>query len=189
SADITVRDCRFEHAGGRAVNLGGSTGAEYFRPVDATCEARNITVEDCTFIGSMSPIAFVGVDGASVRFNTIYRPVRWSIRILQETQKSDFVPCRNGVFSNNIVVFRSDEVRTIVNVGEGTAPGTFHFAQNHWYCIDKPQRSHLLGLPTAEMGGSYGKDPLFRDPERGDFRRHDDSPVTDAGVRPTAARE
>ena len=32
SAEIVVRKNRFEHAGGRAVNAGGSTGLEYFRP-------------------------------------------------------------------------------------------------------------------------------------------------------------
>lgn len=189
SADITIRHCRFENAGGRAVNIGGSTGPDYFRPGDANYEAKNITVEDCTFIGSMSPIVFVGVDGATVRYNTIYRPTRWLIRILQESQGPEFLPCRNGVFSNNIIAFRSDEVRTIVNVGGGTAPETFRFVENHWYCIDNPQRSDRLGLPTSEASGSYGKDPMFRDPERGDFGRRDRSPVTNAGVRPNTVSQ
>src|SRR6185503_2470517 len=30
SRDISLRACRFENAGGRAVNLGGSTGLPYF---------------------------------------------------------------------------------------------------------------------------------------------------------------
>lgn len=183
SADIGILKCLFENAGGRAVNLGGSTGRDYFRPHNANYEAKNITVEDCKFIGSMSPIAFVGVDGATVRYNTIYRPTRWVIRILQESQGADFVPCRNGVFSNNIVAFRSNEARTIVNVGSGTSPKTFQFAENHWYRIDNPQRSDRLSLPTAEMNGSYGKNPMFRDPEQGDLRLSDQSPVRDAGPR------
>ena len=32
SRDITIRRCRFEHAGSRAINIGGSTGRAYFRP-------------------------------------------------------------------------------------------------------------------------------------------------------------
>ena len=87
SSDVVIRRCRFEHAGQRAVNLGGSTGLAFFRPKPEGYEAKNITVEDCTFDGSMAPIAFVGVDGAIVRHNTIYRPRRWGFRILQETQK------------------------------------------------------------------------------------------------------
>lgn len=189
SANITIHHCRFENAGGRAVNIGGSTGRDYFRPRDANYEARNITVEDCTFIGSMSPIAFVGVDGATVRHNTIYRPTRWMIRILQESQGPEFLPCRNGVFANNIIAFRSDEVRSMVNVGGGTTPETFQFAANHWYCIDNPQRSNRLGLPTAETNGSYGLNPMFRDPENGDLTLKGQSPVRDAGVRPKMKRE
>jgi len=183
SADITIRRCRFENAGSRALNLGGSTGRDYFRPRDANYEAKNITVEDCTLIGSMSPVAFVGVDGATVRHNTIYRPQRWVIRILQESRGSDFIPCRNGIFAKNIIVFRSDEVRTVVNVGGQTSPETFRFANNHWYCLDQPRLSQRLGLPTPETEGTYGENPRFRDPERGEFRLRDSSPVKDSGVR------
>ena len=65
SREIVIRRCRFEHAGQRAVNLGGSTGLAFFRPKPEGYEAKDITVEDCTFNGSMTPVAFVGVDGAS----------------------------------------------------------------------------------------------------------------------------
>jgi hypothetical protein len=183
SADISVRRCRFENAGGRAVNIGGSTGRDYFRPRSAGYEAKNITVEDCTFIGSMSPIAFVGVDGATVRYNTIYRPTRWVIRILQESQRKEFVPCRNGSFTKNLIAFRSNEVRSVVNVGGGTAPETFDFSGNHWFCIDNPRRSDRLGLPVKESNGSYGADPKFIDAPKGDLRLMSSSPVSDAGVR------
>ncbi|HEU4419520.1 MAG TPA: right-handed parallel beta-helix repeat-containing protein, partial [Planctomycetota bacterium] len=63
SRDVTVRRCRFEHAGERAVNIGGSTGLQYFRPKPEGFEAKDVTVEGCTFVGSMAPIAFVGCDG------------------------------------------------------------------------------------------------------------------------------
>jgi hypothetical protein len=68
--DITIRGCRFEHAGQRAVNVGGSTAVAYFRPQAETFEAKDITIEGCTFLGSEAPIAFVGVVGAVVRWNT-----------------------------------------------------------------------------------------------------------------------
>ena len=119
SQRIAIRRCRFENAGGRALNIGGSTGAAYFRPKPDGFEAREVTVEDCTIVGSAAAIAFVGVDGAVVRFNTIYRPTRWVFRILQENQDKEFVACRNGRFEHNLVAFRSDEVRTVANVGGG----------------------------------------------------------------------
>jgi hypothetical protein len=107
SSEIVIRRCLFVDAGQRAVNLGGSTGMAYFRPPGARYEARDITVEGCVFVGSQAPIAFVGVDGATVRYNTIYRPSRWVMRILQETTEPGFPPCRNGRFEHNLIVFRA----------------------------------------------------------------------------------
>ena len=54
--------------------MGGSTGMNYFRPKGARYEAKDIRVEGCVFVGSDAPVAFTGVDGATFRYNTIYRP-------------------------------------------------------------------------------------------------------------------
>lgn len=107
SRDVTIRACRFENAGGRGVNLGGSTGLPYFRPKPQGYEAKDLVVEDCTFVGAMAPIAFVGVDGAVVRHNTFYRPARWLFRILQENQDPQFEPCRNGTFTKTSWPFKA----------------------------------------------------------------------------------
>ncbi len=183
SKNITIQKCRFENAGGRAVNIGGSTGLSYFRPKPSGYEAKDITVEDCTFIGSMAPVSFVGVDGAVVRYNTIYRPTRWIVRILQENRGTEVVPCRNGIFTHNIIAFRSNELRTAVNVGAGTAAETFKFEKNYWYCIDKPDRSNRLSLPVKEVGGNYGVNPQFVSESESVFRLKQTSPIRDAGVR------
>lgn len=162
-ADVTVRRNRFENAGSRAVNIGGSTGLQYFRPPlknPPHAEAKNIRVEGNTFVGSDAPIAFVGVDGAVVRFNTIVIPRRWSMRILQETTESGFVPCRKGEFSNNLVVFRSNQGG--VNIGPHTEPQSFTFSRNFWFCVDAPAQSRPK-LPTEEKGGVYGQDPQLTD--------------------------
>ena len=191
SRGVVVRRCRFEHSGHRAVNVGGSTGLQYFRPNVLGYEAKDITVEGCTFVGSQAPIAFVGVDGATVCFNTIYRPAAWVFRILQETRAEGFVPSRDGVFRDNLIVFRADELRTHVNIGSGTAPETFRFARNAWYCEDSPARSKP-SLPSAEAGGIYGKDPLLRDPASGDLGVNPGSPAESLGAhafRPDASAE
>lgn len=185
SASVAIRKCRFDDAGSRAVNIGGSTGLEFFRPpLDKPpfAEARDITVEGNTFTGSDAPVAFVGVDGAVVRYNTIYRPRRWAMRILQETTAEGFVPCRNGEFSHNIVVFRSDAwSEGGVNVGGGTEAGTFRFEGNLWFCADAPARSKPK-LPAEEKAGTYGTDPMLADPENGELRLKKGSPVTGAGA-------
>jgi len=185
SRAITIRRCRFENAGGRAVNLGGSTGGPYFRPPSPGYEAKDLVVEDSTFIGSMAPVAFVGVDGATVRHNTFYRPTRWLLRMLQENQDPSLAPCRNGAFTNNIVAFRGDEVATTVNVGPGTAPETFRFSGNAWYQLDRPEATRrTVRLPVAETGGTFGEDPGFRHADAGDLELNEPRP---AGPRPAEA--
>ena len=182
SSEVTVRRCRFEHAGARGVNVGGSTGLQFFRPRVQGYEAKRITVEECVFVGCQAPVAVVGVDGALVHRDTFYRPGKWAVRILQETRAPGFVPCRGGVFSENIVVFRSDQwSEGGVNIGPDTAPDTFRFARNAWFCEDRPERSRP-SLPTPEEGGLVGQDPLLRDPDQGDFHLRDGSPAVGRGA-------
>jgi hypothetical protein len=161
TSEIAIRRNRFEHAGGRGVNIGGSTGLQFFRPAlvpgREQAEARDIRVEGNTFVGAMAAVGFVGVDGAVVRFNTIERPARWALRILQENKTVGFVACRNGQFTDNVILFESTRwSEGGVNIGGGTAPETFTFARNWWYCVDQPERSRPK-LPTTEVEGVYGR--------------------------------
>lgn len=181
SRDIQLLRSRFDHAGQRAVNIGGSTGMAFFRPRPEGFEAKDVSVEGCTFVGSIAPIAFVGVDGARVRFNTFYRPGKWFMRILQETRDPQFVPCRNGIFSDNLVVYRASEVTTPVNIGPGTSPETFTFERNYWFAMDAPMRS-VPTLPRPDPEAAGGSDPLLRDADRGDFRLHEGSPARGRGA-------
>lgn len=183
SSEIVIQRCRFENAGGRAVNIGGSTGLAYIRPADATAEAKDITVEDCEFIGGAGPICFVGVDGALVQHNTIYRPRRWAIRILQENTDPRFVPSRKGRFVNNVVAFRAEEIGEFVNVGPKTAPDTFEFSGNVWHCLDRPADTRrFVRLPVKETAGTYDTKPKFRNAEEGDVSLVNRE-ANDAGVR------
>lgn len=188
TSEVTIRSCRFEGNGDRAINIGGSTGLEYFRPpiksipAGKRYEARGIIVEGSTFIGGNAPFAFVGVDGARVRYNTIYHPNRWVMRILQETATPDFIPSRNGAFERNLVVFRSDRwFEGGVNIGPNTAPATFVFADNFWFCSDRPDRSRPR-LPSDEGNSIYGKDPMLTDPDRGDLTPRKGSPAAAYGA-------
>ncbi len=163
SSAIVIRGNRFVNPGGRGVNLGGSTGLAYFRPPlvgdGPHFEARDLRVEGNLFIGAAAAVAFVGVDGAVVRFNTIEEPGRWALRILQENRAANFIPSRNGEFTDNVIVFDSRQwSEGGVNVGSGTAPDTFRFARNWWYCTDRPEQSRPR-LPTPESDGVHGRPP------------------------------
>ena len=163
SSGIAILNNLFDDTGARGVNIGGSTGVAFFRrPLNGDgphAEARDIRVEGNRFTGATAPIAFVGVDGAVVRFNTFEQPGRWVLRILQENRAAGFVACRNGSFTDNVVVFESSRwSEGGVNVGPGTMPETFTFARNWWYCSDRPQRSQPR-LPVPEADGVHGRDP------------------------------
>ncbi len=197
TSDVVVRRCVMINAGQRAVNIGGSTGMDFFRPPDAKYEAKRITVEGCTFIGSMAPIAFVGVDGAVVRNNTIVRPSRWVMRILQETTAEGFPPCRDGVFERNLIVYDGREVREAVNVGPNTSPESFRFGENLWFRIDRPEASRPR-LPADDRDGIYGVNPRLPDvdefikatlAEGGSQARGEAEEGGPAAVRTLAARE
>ncbi|MBL9174817.1 MAG: right-handed parallel beta-helix repeat-containing protein [Verrucomicrobiales bacterium] len=188
SEDIEIRANRFLNGGGRAINIGGSTGFPFFRPplstVEPNMEARNIRVFANLFRGSDAPLAFVGAVDCVAAQNTIVEPRRWVIRILQETVTGAgyaFRPCGNNRFLNNLVVVRRDQIGTHVNVGGNTDAASFHFERNLWYASDRPMRSRP-DLPSAESGGIYGLDPQFRDPPAGDFSVRIASPAVGKGL-------
>lgn len=158
SSEITVENCRFINAGERPVNLGGSTGKDFFRPPGANYEARAIVVRRCVFAGSLCAAAFVGLDGGEFSGNTILYPEKWIFRILQETRDENFLPCREVAVRDNRIVFRRSQVATEVNVGPGTAAATFAFTGNRWFAEDNPPASKPR-LPVEEKGGAYGADP------------------------------
>jgi hypothetical protein len=164
SADLEMRWNTFRDVAERALNLGGSTGFEFFRPPLSTtsenAEARGLRAIANVFVGGGTPFAFVGCVGCSALHNTVIDPERWLMRILQETVSDgtyEFAPTRGGVLQNNLFHFARGTIRTHLNVGAGTAPETFVFASNLWYAHDGPAGS-MPALPAPETGGVYGED-------------------------------
>lgn len=187
STDIEIRWNRFINAGGRAINLGGSTGFEFFRPPLSpdvpNVEARNIRVIANLFVGGETPVAFVGAVNSLVANNTVVKPKRWLLRILQETTSTSdyvFVPCGHNEFMNNLVYFDRSQISAYINIGPNTDPTSFRFANNLWYAFDRPELSKPT-LPAPESEGVYGKDPLFTDAAAGDFSVSTNSPAAGKG--------
>lgn len=147
TADVLVQCCLFRNAGQRCINLGGSTGLQFFRPGVQGYEARDITIAGNRFEGSVSPVAWVTADGGHVHHNTIMLPEKWVLRILQETEDPQFAACHGGVFEDNLVFYDS-RVQVFVNVGPRTAPETFAFRRNVWCDVDGSRRP---SLPVEEQ--------------------------------------
>jgi hypothetical protein len=189
SDDILITQNRFLEAGERAVNMGGSTGFEFFRPAlsttDVNFEARNVRVVANVFRGGTSPIAFVGCVSCLAAHNTLIDPERWVLRILQETtstEEYEFAPAQEGRFVNNLVYYSRALLSTHVNVGPDTAPESFEFANNLWYAHDEPAASTPDSLPAEESAGVYGEDPALADPGAGGVAITAASPAAGAGI-------
>jgi hypothetical protein len=178
---IRIEQNSFIDGGQRALNLGGSTGLEFFRPLDATHEAADIMVTGNVFVGSVTPMAYVGSVRVSVTNNTIINPERWVFRILQETvDPNRFEPCGNNIFQNNLVVFRSTISRH-VNIGGNTAPQTFLLRNNLWYNVDNPSASKPQEAQLMESNALYGIDPELESYQNGDYRLKSSSPAIGKG--------
>lgn len=189
SEDLEIRWNRFTNGGARAINIGGSTGFEYFRPpldpAGPNAESRNIRVIANLFRGSEAPVAFVGTVHSLVANNTIIEPTRWVLRILQETVSSGgytFLSCGSNQFVNNLIYFDRSQISTFVNVGADTDAASFRFANNLWYAFNQPGQSQP-SLPVAETNGVYGLAPLFVDAAAGDFAVATNSPAAAKGQR------
>ena len=176
SYDITIMQNTFKNAGQRAINIGGSTGAAYFRPLNAKYESKDIKVWSNFFSGSLAPIAFVGTVNSEVVNNTIYNPDKWVIRILQENVESGMEQCANNKFINNIVVVGNKAVNPSVNIGPNTQPETFIFENNLWYNYENPNWGGPA-LPSVEKNAILRNDPLVADIQNGNIRLRAGSPA------------
>lgn len=167
SKDITFRANRIElpRGSGRAVQAGGSTGTQFFRfvPGDSGYEADNVVAEGNVIIGGSSAFSWVNIDGGTFHHNVVHRPGQWVARILNENQGLPIVDTQNGQFYDNRIVYNytGTEFSTAVNVGPETLPATYSYARNRWLNLANPTPAGSTpSLPVAEVGGTYGVDPV-----------------------------
>jgi len=106
--------------------------------------------------------------------NTIYKPGRWVVRILQENSNPRFSQCSENTFSNNLIYY--ENLRTETNVGANTRPETFRLANNFWFDFAASQ-SRLPLIPVKDSTICFGLNPGFVDAENGNFRLKKDSPA------------
>lgn len=178
---ISIHGNTFRNGGQRTLNLGGSTGAAFFRPPGANYEAADLDVYSNVISGSWAAVAYVGSQRVRVWNNTIYQPENWVLRILQESQDTSFYQAAAfGEFVNNIIVVTSS-LSTAANVGPNTNAGSFIFSHNLWYHQDNP---NWFGptLPAGQTASILQQDPLFENPLADDFRLQSGSPAIGSGL-------
>ena len=189
SEDIEIRWNQFNGGGQRAVNMGGSTGDQFFRPPLSTSgtnfEAKNIRVIANVFNGGVTALAYVGCVDCLAANNTIFEPENWLFRILQEKTSGGgytFAEVQNGRFANNLVYFKRSAISTYVNIGPNTQASTFKFDTNLWYAHDNPGQSNPTNLPATETGGIAGQDPQLTNVGAADYSIPLTSPAAGKGT-------
>ncbi len=178
---IRIEGNFFKNCGQRTLNLGGSTGLQFFRPDTAHFEAANLQVYANLIVGSVAAVAYVGSVNVEVVNNTIYLPERWVLRILQETVDPDrFLACGDNFFENNIVV-RDAGLSTETNIGPNTRPETFAFSNNLWFHTGNPNWNGP-SIPAPETNGIINQNPQLPDPANGNCQIPPGSPAVGAGL-------
>lgn len=187
STDIEIRQCIISNAGHRAVNIGGSTSFEFFRPPLQTntpaFEAANIRLYSSIIIGSTASVAFVGCVDSVAANNTLIEPTRWVFRVLQETTSSSgytFLPCASNRFENNIVYYHDGLLNQYANVGADTLPNSFMVRNNLWFPYDNPG-ANPYSLPGIVTNNRYGLNPQFMNTAARDYRITVTSPAATNG--------
>ena len=170
---ILIQGNYFDNCGQRTLNLGGSTGLQFFRPIDAKFEAADIAVWSNVFIGSVSPINYVGSVRVDVTNNTIIQPEKWVIRILQENvDENRFYKCSQGIFHNNLMYIGN--LSTTTNIGPNTAPEDFSFKNNFWYNFENTNWQGP-SIPTPDGNQIININPNFINFDNLDFNLSADS--------------
>ena len=194
--------------GVRGVQMGQSTGKEFFRPplhllpANERYEAKNIRTYSNIFIGGgyeingrfegSSAIAFASSINCYAVNNTIINPTGQLFRILNNEQQDESPSYPNaprltdngaaccGVVANNI--FYYGKLRNeAVNVGPSTKPETFIVRNNLFYNTEEPNRKPDFGQ-VKEENSVFGSDPLFEDSSTWNFKLKANSPAIEAGA-------
>jgi hypothetical protein len=192
SDDIEVTSNLFHDTGSRAVNLGGSTGAAFFRPPLSPSarnyEAARIRVSANIFEGSEAAASFTGCLDCAFTHNTVVNPSKWVIRILQETVTSAsyvFAATANGLIADNIFFFKRSDLNAgeDINVGINSDTRSFLLTHNLWFAHDEPAQSNprITRFEGTHARSWMATSPGFTNPDAGDFHLSADSVPSGAG--------
>jgi hypothetical protein len=159
--DVIVRNNYFLDAGERVVQIGGGTGASFFRE-PPSFEAQRVEVLGNRVVGGNACFSLATQSNSRVHHNTCYLPTVWIARLLNEN--AALQPNQNGTFDHNVFVYGSGINLEFVNVSAagGVNVGSFTFDNNAYFQVDG--NSPLLPrLPVVETNMIDQIDPEMVD--------------------------
>jgi hypothetical protein len=184
STNVKITQNLFFNCGERSINIGGSTGNTFFRPPlsqeGINYEAVNLLVSENIIIGSNAPFAFVSASRCAFANNTVVRPARFLMRILQEGNVNG--KCADNTIADNIFYYDSDIAPQwrIINISQGTMPETFTITGNLFYNADTPSLQPSFPDNVTVENSITGKNPMFVG--EFDFHLQADSPAKGKGM-------
>ncbi|MEZ5366310.1 MAG: Ig-like domain-containing protein [Bryobacterales bacterium] len=148
SRDLIVRNNYFFNAGQRVVQIGGGTGAQFFRE-PPSFEAQRVEVYGNRIVGGGACFSLATQTDSNVHHNTCYLPSIWIIRLLNEN--GDLEPNQNGRFEHNLFVYDSGINPEFVNLSVlgGVDVASFVFHNNAYFQVDGDSPS-LPALPVVD---------------------------------------
>jgi len=171
STNIAIRANRFEDAGERAIQFGGSVRLNPFRARTADgVAAENVSAEGNVIVsrgadaaGIRAAVAFVGARDARFHHNLVFRPGVFVGRVLNEGIHPAVGDARNRIFRNNVILWYDGDFAngTPFNVGPSTFPESLKFRKNRWANLSPHASSDVL-LPSGNHAPSSGVDPGVR---------------------------
>ncbi len=181
SSDILIHGNVFRAIAGHSLQMGGSTGDPYVRPLNAPYEGERIrAVANLVLQAGQASFNFQACNECVALHNTVVGPGRYLIRILGGGRDTGpIIRSRNGHVVNNII--QGQVTAGIVNVDSGgnAEPGTFQFANNLWYQIN--YNGNPGGGVPAETGAIIGQDPQFVNLAGGEYGIQPTSPAVNRG--------
>jgi hypothetical protein len=184
SKNVVIHGNVFRNVAVHAINLGGSTGDPYVRPLNAPFEGEQIQALSNVIVASgQAAIDFQGCGTCVAANNTIVNPSRWVARILPGARDTSTVPGRDGFFINNVIYYQGADVRSIVNVGPNTQPQTFTFSHNLYFAAAGTgfNGTHAgTGIPN-ETSSTFQANPQLSNLAMQDFKLLPTSPARAKG--------
>lgn len=155
---VSITEARFDNAGDIAVSIGArSNPEEYIPPIPpdapnaSVFEAARISLDQCTIIGSVCPVAFIHATDCIVRNTTIVRPRRCVFALLHQSPDVRVKPTGRNIFGNNLIVWQARDIARLVEVDQGVVAGDFVVEPNLWWSdLTAEQRGKLGPLPGSQ---------------------------------------